>query len=152
MEPGRLVGDRQLQTVSTPFGVLSGVICYDLEYPAVVRQVGQNGTGLLLVPSKDWLEIDPVHSYMAVFRAIENGTSLVRQTDAGLSIAVDPYGRVLAQTDYFGATDRTMVAQVPVRHVATIYTSIGRWFEWVCVVGFLFIVAWAFLAPRRRES
>jgi apolipoprotein N-acyltransferase len=152
MEPRRLVGDGQLQTVSTPFGVLSGVICYDMEYPAVVRQVGQNGTGLLLVPSKDWLEIDPVHSYMAVFRAIENGTSVVRQTDAGLSIAVDPYGRMLAQSDYFGATDRTMVAQVPVRHVATIYTSIGHWFEWACVVGFLFIVAWAFLARRRRES
>jgi len=152
MEPGRLVGDGKLQTVDTPFGVLSGVICYDMEYPAVIRQVGQNRTGLLLVPSKDWIEIDPIHSHMAVFRAIENGTSIVRQTDAGLSIAVDPYGRVLAQTDYFGATDKTMVVQVPAKHVATIYTSIGRWFEWVCVVGFLFIVAWAFLAPRSRES
>jgi apolipoprotein N-acyltransferase len=143
------VGDGKLQTVATPFGALSGVICYDLDYPAVIQQTGQNGTGLLLVPSKDWFEIDPVHTHMAVFRAIENGMSLVRQTDTGLSIAVDAYGRVLAQTDFFGATDRTMVAQVPVRHVATLYTAFGRWVEWLAPIGFLFLVAWAFIARRQ---
>jgi apolipoprotein N-acyltransferase len=134
-------GDRKLQTVDSPFGVLSGVVCYDMDYPAVVQQAGRNGTGLMLVPSRDWSEIDPVHSHMAVFRAIENGMSVVRQTDLGLSITVDPYGRVLAQTDYYGSTDRTMVAQVPARHVATIYTTFGRWFEWLCLAGFLYIVA-----------
>ncbi len=146
------VGDGKLQTVTTPFGVLSGVICYDLDYPAVIQQTGRNGTGLLLVPSKDWLEIDPVHSHMAVFRAIENGMSLVRQTDAGLSIAVDPYGRVLAQTDFFGTTERTMVAQVPVRHVTTIYSLFGRWFEWVCLAGFLVAVAVAMVARRSANQ
>jgi apolipoprotein N-acyltransferase len=148
METGRMIGNGQLQSVSTPFGMLSGVICYDLDYPAVIRQVGQNGTGLLLVPSKDWIEIDPVHSHMAVFRAIENGTSLVRQVDAGLSIASDPYGRVLAQTDYFGATDKTMVVQVPVKHVATIYSLFGHWLEWLAPIGFLFIVALALINRR----
>jgi apolipoprotein N-acyltransferase len=144
----RIQGDGKLQAVATPFGVLSGVICYDADYPAVVQQTGRNGTGLLLVPSKDWFEIDPIHSHMAVFRAIENGMSLVRQTDAGLSIAVDPYGRVLAQTDFFGATDRTMVAQVPVRHVPTLYTAFGRWLGWLCLAGFLCIVAWGLIARR----
>jgi len=153
MEAGRRVGDGVLQTVTAPFGVLSAVICYDLDFPAVVQQSGQNGTSLMLVPSKDWLEIDPIHSYMAVFRAIENGMSLVRQTDAGLSIAVDAYGRVLAQTDYFGSTDRTMVAQVPVRHLATAYALFGRWLDWVCLVGFLFVIAYVIaqaIVARRR--
>lgn len=151
IEGNRLVGDGKLQTVATPFGVFSGAICYDLDYPAVVQQSGQNGTGLMLVPSKDWFEIDPVHSHMAVFRAIENGMSLVRQTDEGLSIAVDPYGRVLAQTDFFGSTDQTMIAQVPVKHVSTLYTVVGRWFEWLCLVGFLIIVAWALIARRKVQ-
>jgi apolipoprotein N-acyltransferase len=149
IETGRMVGDGELQSVDTPLGVLSGVICYDLDYPAVVRQVGENGTGLLLVPSKDWFSIDPVHTHMAVFRAIENGTSLVRQVDSGLSMAVDPYGRVLAQSDFFGTTDRTMVAQVPVKHVPTLYISFGRWFEWLSVAGFVLIVAWSIIARRR---
>jgi apolipoprotein N-acyltransferase len=152
-EGNRLVGDGKLQTVDTPFGVLSGVICYDMDYPTVVQQSGLNSTGLLLVPAKDWRAIDPIHGQMAVFRAIENGMSLVRQTDAGLSIAVDAYGRVLAQTSYFGSTDRTMVAQVPVKHVATVYTSFGRWFEWLCLAGFLFVVAYVVaraLTSRRQ--
>jgi len=86
---------------------------------------------------------------MAVFHAIENGMSLVRQTDRGMSLAADPYGRVLAQTDFFGSTDRTLVAQVPVRHVATVYTALGRWFGWVCLAGFLVIIVRA-LIPLRK--
>ena len=143
-------GDGILRTVTTPFGVLGGLICYDMDYPAIVEQAGLNGTGLMLDPSSDWQDIDPIHTYMAVFPAIENGMSVVRQTDGGLSIAVDPYGRVLAQTDFFGSTDRTMVAQVPVNHVDTIYTAFGRWSGWVVVVGFLLVVAWAFI--RRRAA
>ena len=141
-EGNRLVGDGQLQTATTPFGVVSGVICWDADYPAIIQQSGQNGTGLLMVPSSDWEEIDPLHTQMAVFRAVENGMSLVRQVEGNLSIAVDPYGRVLAQTDYFDATDRTMVAQVPVEDVPTIYASFGRWFGWVCLVAFLVVVGY----------
>jgi apolipoprotein N-acyltransferase len=149
-----VVGDRVLRTANTPFGVLSGVICWDADYPAVIQQSGQNGTGLLLVPSSDWREIDPLHTQMAVFRAIENGMSLVRQVEGNVSIAVDPYGRVLAQTDYFGSTDRTMVAQVPTAHVETLYTAFGRWLGWVCLAGFLLLVAYvvarAFTARRSQ--
>jgi apolipoprotein N-acyltransferase len=148
IEGGRL-GDGILRTVSTPFGVLSGVICYDMDYPVVVQQSGLNGTGLMLVTSSDWLGIDPVHAHMAVFRAIENGMSVVRQTHGGLSMAVEAYGRTLAQTDFFGATDRTLVAQVPVKHVTTIYTMFGRWLEWLAPIGFLLVVVWALVARRQ---
>jgi apolipoprotein N-acyltransferase len=150
-EGNRKTGDGKLKTVTTPFGVLSGAICYDMDYPAVIQQTGRNGTGLILVPSKDWLAIDPAHSHMAVFRAIENGMSLVRQTDAGLSIAADPYGRVLAQVSFFGSTDHTMIAQVPTRHVATLYTAFGRWFEWLCLAGFLVVVVRALVARRQMK-
>ena len=143
-----LRGERTLQAVATPFGVVSGVICWDLDFPAVIQKTGLNDTALILVPSRDWREIDPAHSQMAVFRAIENGMSVVRQTDKGLSIASDPYGRTLAQTDFFDTTDRTMVAQVPVQHVATVYTAFGRWFEWLSLVGFLYVVARALMARR----
>jgi apolipoprotein N-acyltransferase len=151
IEPSR-VGDGILQTVATPFGVLSGVICYDMDYPAAIQQAGQNGTGLMLVPSSDWLEIDPIHGQMAVFRAIENGMSIARQTEGGISIAVDAYGRILAQTDYFGATDRTMVAQVPVKDVATVYALGGRWIEWLAPIGLLFVIGWVLIVRRGAGS
>jgi len=149
--PGVLVGERKLQIVDTPFGILSGIICWDADYAAVIRQAGRNGTGLMIDPSSDSIKIDPVHTHMAVFRAIENGMSLVRQTEYGLSMAVDPYGRVLAQTDFFGATDRTLVAQVPVKHVTTIYSMFGSYLEWLAPIGLLLLVVRGLFMRRDVE-
>ena len=41
------------------------------------------------------------HFAQASMRAIENGRYLVRSANTGISGIVDPYGRVLAQTDIF---------------------------------------------------
>jgi len=150
-EGNRLVGDGILQTASAPFGLLSGAICWDMDYPTIIQQAGQNGIGLMLVPSRDWYQVDPVHTHMTVFRAIENGMSIVRQVDDGLSIAVDPYGRILAQTDFFGATDRTLVAQVPVKHVATIYSLFGSYLEWLAPTGLLLLIL-RVVTARRQEN
>ncbi len=148
-------GDRVLRTFESPFGTISGVICWDADFPATVSQAGRNGTDILLVPSNDLREIDPMHTQMAVFRAIENGVSLVRQASNGLSIATDPYGRVLAAMDHFTASERVMVAQVPTQGVFTLYSVIGDLFGWLAVVGFVVIVVWGVVQwrkARRAES
>jgi apolipoprotein N-acyltransferase len=149
---GSAAGSGVLQAASTPLGVISAIICYDADFPINVQRAGQLGAGLILVPSYDWLTIDPIHSQMAVFRAIENGMSLVRQVNEGRSIAVDPYGRVLAQTDFFGASDRTMVAQVPTAHVPTLYTAFGRWLDWLAPIGFLGIVGLAVFGRKDQAA
>ena len=145
---GSAAGSGLLQAATTPLGVISAIICYDADFPMNVQQAGKLGVGLILVPSYDWLTIDPVHTQMAVFRAIENGMSLVRQVNEGRSMAVDPYGRILAQTDFFGASDRTLVAQVPTTHVPTLYTAFGRWLDWLAPIGFLCLIGLAVFGRR----
>jgi apolipoprotein N-acyltransferase len=140
---GSQLGDRTLRTFESPFGTISGVICWDADFPTTVRQAGRNGTDILLVPGNDWREVDPLHTQMAVFRAIENGVSLVRQASNGLSTATDPYGRVLAAMDHFTASEWVMVAQVPNQGVSTVYSVIGDLFGWLALVGFVGIVIWA---------
>jgi apolipoprotein N-acyltransferase len=135
-------GDGVLRTVETPYGTLSGLICWDTDFPATVRQAGRNGTDILLSPSLEFRAADPMHAQMATFRAVENGVSVVREADNGLSVATDPYGRTLAAVDHFTASERVMVAQVPTRGVFTIYSMIGDLFGWLAVVGFVAIVAW----------
>lgn len=150
---GTLLGDGVLQTVETPFGLLSGVICWDADFVVNMRQAGRQGVDLMVIGANDWAGINAVHAQMAVFRAIENGTAILRQASNGTSIAVDPYGRVQTALDHFTTSDRVLVAQMPVNaHVFTLYTVIGDAFGWLTLFGFLVMLVWAVIRGRRRSE
>jgi apolipoprotein N-acyltransferase len=117
----------------------------------VVSQAGRNGTDILLSPSLDIRAIDPLHAQMAVFRAIENGVSVVRESDNGLSVIAGPYGRILASVDHFTTSERVIVAQVPTQGVPTLYSVIGDLFGWLAVVGSVVIVIWTVIRERRAR-
>jgi apolipoprotein N-acyltransferase len=117
-------------------------ICFDLDFPHYIRQVGMAQADLFLVPSSDWEAIKLVHHIPAAFRAVENGVPMVRATRWGLSAVVDPYGRVLAQLDSFVTSNQTLVAQVPLGGVRTLYARFGDWFAWLCVAGLLALCVW----------
>jgi apolipoprotein N-acyltransferase len=148
---GSQPGDGVLHIVETPFGTLSGVVCWDDAFPAPMRQAGRNGTDILMVPANDHREVDPLRTHMAVYRAIENGVSLVRQGSKGLSMAADPYGRVLGAMDHFTASEWVMVAQVPTQGVFTLYAVIGDLFGWLAVVGLVAITIWVVVRGRRAR-
>jgi apolipoprotein N-acyltransferase len=138
------------QTVDTPYGRLAGVVCCDLDYPYVIRQVSQKGVDILLVPSFEPTTANIVaHSQMAPFRAIENGVSIFRPTSQGISLAIDPYGRLLGSMNHTTASETVLVAQVPNRHIFTIYSAVGDLFGWLTVAGFVLMVGWAILRGRR---
>jgi len=125
-------GDGRLPMVDTSHGRLTTAICFEADLPEYIRQAGAGGAGVLIVPANDWREIRQQHADMAAFRAVENGVSLVRPTAAGLSVVIDPWGRVLAQMDFFAPGDRTLSAQVSVGAVWTPYASVGDLFGWSC--------------------
>ncbi|TWT87692.1 apolipoprotein N-acyltransferase [Pseudobythopirellula maris] len=111
-------------------GVRTGhVICYDIDFPAYIRQAGRSGVDVLFAPSSDWRAIRRFHARPARIRAVENGCSLVRPTIQGLSIATDPYGRVLACQDYFSDGPRLTIVEVPTSGVPTFYASHGDLFS-----------------------
>ena len=147
-----ILGDGKVPIVDSPYGRLANVICFDADYPGMIRQAGQGGADLLLAPSDDWQAIDPAHTQIATFRAIENGFSLVRQTSKGLSMAVDYEGRVLSASDYFSTDQQIMVAYVPMHGVHTIYATIGDLFAWLCIIGLLALIALAIIQSRKRRS
>jgi apolipoprotein N-acyltransferase len=143
--------DGRVKYVVTPFGRIAAVICFDLDFPRLLAQAGRKGADILLAPSNDWRAIDPWHTQMASFRAIEQGFSLVRHTSRGLAAAFDYQGRVLAVMDHYQATDRTLVAQVPVRGVRTVYSRVGDLFAWLCLLGLLSVGFWPRLSRSEGE-
>ncbi len=152
-ETGLIVqGSGSVPLVNTAFGRLASVICYDLDFPSMIRQAGQAGAALMLAPSNDWQAVDPMHTQAAAFRAIENGFSLVRQTGHGLAMVVDYEGHVLAASDFYTTDQQVMVAYVPVRGVRTIYAALGDWFAWLSVVCMVTLAGLAILLGRTRPS
>src|SRR5439155_7554226 len=115
----------------------------DRDFPDIIRRVGQANADILLVPSGDWRAIDPYHTQMATFEAIEAGSSLVTQVDDGLSVAVDYEGHVLASTDFFTTDPQVMVAYVPIQGVHTIYATIGDLFAWLSIAGLVVLIGFA---------
>lgn len=151
-DPG-LPGDGKVPTNQTPYGRLATVICFDADFPGTIRQAGQVGADVLLVPSNDWREVDPYHTQVATFAAIENGYSLVRQTSHGLSMTVDDEGNVLAASDYFTSDPQVMVAYVPIQGVHTIYATIGDLFAWLGIAGLVVLIGIAFARrPKAVET
>src|SRR4029453_5619159 len=107
-----MAGPAVVPTVDSPYGRPAPVICYDADFPELVRQAGQAGVDILLLPYKDWASVRRQHAQMATLRAIENGVSLVRPSLSGLSTVVDPQGRILAQVDSFATAAPTLVTMV----------------------------------------
>jgi apolipoprotein N-acyltransferase len=144
-------GDGRVPTADTPYGRIANVICFDADFPALMRQAPD--VDLMLVPSNDWVEYGQTHTEKATLRAIENGYSLVRQDSRGLSRVIDPQGRTLAQADFFTTDQQTVVAQVPVTGIRTIYGAVGDVFAWSSIGALALLVAAAARSvPRRRRQ
>jgi apolipoprotein N-acyltransferase len=144
-----VAGPLVVPVVTTPYGRLATVICYDADFPELVRQAGQAGADILLVPSQDWPSVSAQHAQMATFRAIEDGLWVVRPVNSGISGVIDPYGQVLAQADSFSSGAPTMMATIVSRGTATLYVRFGDWFAYLCIAGLLALAA---LALVRRST
>ncbi len=137
---GSVEGDKILKSVTTPYGNISGMICWDADFPAVARQLGKRKADIVFNPASDWREIDPLHTRVAVFRAIENGCSWVRQTRNGLSVITDPRGKIISQMDHFETVKWINSGNVPAKKMATLYPVIGDLFGWLAIAGLLVLL------------
>ncbi|GAB3946185.1 apolipoprotein N-acyltransferase [Kribbella albertanoniae] len=139
-------GDGKVPVVDSPVGRIANVICFDADFPSLMRQ--QPNVDLMLVPSNDWQEFGRTHTEKAALRAVENGYSLIRADSRGQAGAFDPLGRSVGSVDYFTAEQQTMVVSVPTHGLRTLYTRIGDVFTWLCLAG---LVLLTLTALRRRD-
>jgi apolipoprotein N-acyltransferase len=142
-------GDSRPRIIGSPDARFAVVICHDLDFPDFIRPVGQENVLALLAPSADWPDITPLHARMAIARAVENGCSLVRPCENGLSLAVDPLGRIFASQRDHGPDGNVMVCHVPRFRMFPPYSHLGNLFAWLCTLGLLVLVVSGRTAPGR---
>jgi apolipoprotein N-acyltransferase len=148
---GSIPGSGEIPVLETPHGRIATAICYDMDFANLINQAGKSDADIMISPSYDWREIVPLHTHMAVFRAIENGFSLIRGTGHGLSIAVDYQGRELAKLNWFNSGNMVMLADVPTHGVTTVFAKTGDLFSWLCLAGLIAVIG-RVLFHRKREK
>ena len=91
-----------------PWGKLGLTVCYDLRFPALYRSLAQAGAAILAVPSAFIQQTGAAHWHALVrARAIETGSYVLAAAQGGRhesgretfghSVAVSPWGRIIAE-------------------------------------------------------
>jgi apolipoprotein N-acyltransferase len=87
---------------------------------------------------------------MARVRAVENRRWLLRDTNNGYTVSVDPYGRIVAElaADIRGQLD----APYDFRTDRTLYSICGDWIAWLALLASIGIVGGAAVRFPRRVA
>jgi len=125
-----------------PWGRLGLTICYDLRFPALYRALAEAGASFLSIPSAFTKQTGEAHWHVLLrARAIENGCFVFAAAQGGThengretfghSLAIDPWGRVLAEG---GVEPAVVLADVDLAAIAEARARIpslqhGRRFE-----------------------
>ena len=123
------------QTQSDSILAFSCGICFESSFSHIIREGARKGSEMLVIITNDsWFGLTSgpyIHAEIARFRAIENGIPVVRCGNTGISMLIDPLGRVEAKLD-FGRSGY-LRAEVPQGRAATLFVKFGNWIGYLCV-------------------
>jgi len=134
------MGDKKIGTL----------ICYEAIFPEISREYRLKGAGLLVNITNDaWYGNTSApyqHLTIAIFRAIENRTYMIRAANTGISAIVNTAGEIVSRTGLFER--KVLSGTVKFTHHRTFYSRYGNIFACFCI-GFLLIGSLVCL--RRKE-
>lgn len=134
-------------------------ICYESIFADEIRQFARNGAEVLVNISDDGWYGDTSapwqHLNMARMRAVENRRWVLRDTNTGVTAAIDPYGRITQSAPRHVFT--SLAVNYGVRDDLTFYTRYGDVFALLCGILSLAMLARAVRVairstPLRRRT
>ena len=113
-------------------------ICYEDVFGYLNRDFVLNGAQVIVNMTNDsWsgaVSAQMQHLAMAVFRSVENRRSMLRGSNSGMTVSIEPDGEITSMLGPF--TESYLIAQVPVYDdQTTIYTKFGNWFAYMALIG-----------------
>lgn len=119
----------------------SSPICFEDAFPAICVNLHNAGSEVLInITNDSWSKTKSAeyqHFVVAHFRTIELRTSLVRSTNSGYSVVVDPKGKILADLPLF--EEASLSTKVPIyEHTKTFYASYKDWFPLMMLLILIF--------------
>jgi len=154
-EVGEFQRGRSRQPLEAGDQRLGTFICYESIFPDEVRQFVLGGADVLVNVSNDGWYGDSgawkQHLQQTRMRAIENDRWLLSATNTGLTVAIDPAGRVVAEVPRKQRT--ALIAPYGLISGTTFYTRHGDWFAYLCaIISVLLVLGTQYLVASRRHS
>ncbi len=137
-----------------PGGKFGVYICYEGVFPGFVRHFTAKDAQLLINISDDgWFGQSAApaqHEMMERVRAVENRRWLLRDTNNGVTIDVDPYGRIVAEMpmNVRGQLD----APYAFESELTPYARFGNWFAWLCVIASIGLIGASIAGGGNKQT
>ncbi|WP_172150131.1 MULTISPECIES: apolipoprotein N-acyltransferase [Pseudomonas] len=125
-------------------------ICYEVVYPEFAAGLAAQSELLLTVSNDAWFgsSIGPLqHLQMAQMRALEAGRWMIRATNNGMTVLIDPFGRITEQLPQF--EQGVLYGEVVPMQQLTPYLY---WRGWPLLALCTLLFAWALLAGRMART
>ncbi|MBT8765391.1 apolipoprotein N-acyltransferase [Metapseudomonas boanensis] len=125
-------------------------ICYEVVYPEFAANLAANSDILLTVSNDTWFgtSIGPLqHLQMAQMRALEAGRWMIRATNNGVTVLIDPFGKITEGIPQF--QQGVLYGEVLPMQGLTPYL---QWRAWPLVILCSLLFAWALLASRIAKT
>jgi apolipoprotein N-acyltransferase len=124
------------------------LICFESVVPYLCREGVEQGAGILVNITNDgWFGDTPgpfQHAQMSILRAVEFRRYLVRSANSGVSMIVDPTGRVLSSLGLY--VQGILTADITPLDDRTFYSRFG---DWPLFILSILLIGVAALIPRR---
>ncbi|HET6946452.1 MAG TPA: apolipoprotein N-acyltransferase [bacterium] len=135
-ESGVRPGTRH-ESLWTPLGRVGVAICFESIFPDVGRALVRGGAEVLTVITNDgWFDgtsAGAQHAAQASLRAVETGRWVIRAANTGLTVVIDPAGRIRGGVP--ARSEAVLVSGVSLARGETFYARFGDLFALIVLFG-----------------
>jgi apolipoprotein N-acyltransferase len=130
------------------------LVCYEGIFPELAREYVRNGARILVNITNDaWYGRSSApyqHFSLAVFRAVETRTPLLRAANTGISAIIDQNGHIRTMSNLFQEDFRT--GEITPGSGDSLYLKIGDSPAWLCAILTMGVALFAWFRRERSQG
>ncbi len=130
-------------------------ICFEDAFPSVCRALFIRGSEAFLnITNDSWSRMASAeyqHFAVAAFRSIEFRCTMLRATNSGYSVLIDPTGQITADMPLFQSCGQTW--NIPIyKRTMTTYALLGDWFPFICCLFSIIYAVYIKIYHQQRNN